>query len=27
MLRRGGRVMHNKDLEQQAERLRAKWDF
>ncbi|MBM4037076.1 MAG: hypothetical protein FJ290_01065 [Planctomycetes bacterium] len=27
MLRRGGRLMHNKDLEQQAERLRAGGDF
>ena len=27
MVRRGGKIMHNKELEQQVERLRAKWDF
>jgi Leucine-rich repeat (LRR) protein len=27
MLRRGGKVMHNKDLDQEVERLRGKWDF
>lgn len=27
VVKRGGKIMHNKELEQQVERLRAKWDF
>jgi len=27
VIRRGGKVMHNKELEKQVERLRGKWDF